>query len=64
MNLDKLRRICLALGSLCLLLAIGFGEHMPDFFRGLLEGMALALMLAFLVMTALLKKRRSGGDKP
>ncbi len=47
MNTDTPRRLCLFLGSLALLIAVGFGDRMPDFFCGLLEG--LALMLAFLV---------------
>lgn len=66
MKIDTPRRLCLALGSLALLIAVGFGDRMPDFFRGLLEGLALALMLAFLVLTGLLKKQRrsgNGGDR-
>lgn len=66
MTIDKLRRLCLAFGSLFLLIAVSFGERMPDFFYGLLEGLALALMLGFLVLTCLLKKQRGGdgGDLP
>lgn len=62
MSTEKLRRVCLALGSLCLLLAIAFGERLPDFYYGLLEGLSLALMLGFLTLTCALKKQRRGGN--
>lgn len=63
MDIDRLRRLCLALGSLAMLAAVGFGEYLPDFYRGLLEGLALALMLGFLALTRLLKKQRGSDEK-
>lgn len=66
-TVEKLRRACLALGSLALLLALAFGGRLPDFYYGLLEGLALALMSGFLTLTCALKKQRrggNGGDRP
>lgn len=53
---DKIYRICLCIGSLCLLIAIGWKEALPDFFLGLFEGAALALMLSSLVVYAIARK--------
>lgn len=62
----RLQRLCQIFGSLFLLPVLLFGEGLPDYFCGLLEGASLALLLCSLALRRGLQaeRRRKGGDHP